>query len=452
MSLARLPRGSRAKPPGGTVWRWLDSLFARMLLVQATVVVMVVVLFVVFSIYKQSQSQARAMAPLWAAALAPVLAGRSGLPSVQPVATSVRLVPGPLPADATQFPFYQRLYTLAVELRAAGVPVRSARVSGSSGDSITWLLIDRGGHADWIGVQSALEGTDLRWRGAAALLIGTLGTLAAAWWLSRRVVLPLAELRQAMRRFAADGQPPGPARPGASRELRELTQQFADLARERQAAEAQRRTMLAAISHDLRSPLGRIRLAAELLPDAPGVDQRRSSIVRNVALADRLLGSFIELARAEDGPLTERVDLVALVAAVLADLARSEPALVPGALPDQPLWLQPASASALERALRNLLDNACHHGAGPIALALVRDGPTAVLSVRDHGPGIAPADRAPLLQAFARGDSSRNTPGTGLGLFIVQRTAQRHGGTLTLHDAAPGLRAELRLPVAPLAA
>ncbi len=435
----------RAVPARGRApLHWFDSLFARMLLVQAAVALMVVLLFVVFARYKQAQSQARATAPLWAAALAPVLAGRSSLPSMQSVNTIVRLVPGPPPAEAAQFPFLQRFWALAIELRAAGVPVQSIKVSGPTGNAVTWLQIDRGDRRQWIGVQSELEGTDLRWRGGLALLIGTLGTLAAAWGLSQRVVRPLADLRLAMQRFAVDGQPPEPAPAGAAAELRELTQQFADLARQRQALEAQRRTMLAAISHDLRSPLGRIRLAAELLPDAPGVAVRRSAIVRNVALADRLLGSFIDLARADEEPVAGRVDLAAL----LADLARGEPDLAAPTLPPQPLWLQPASASALERALRNLIDNARQHGAAPIEMSLRRDGDNAVLAVRDHGAGITPEAREAMLQPFARGEASRHTPGTGLGLAIVQRTAVRHGGHLVLADAVPGLRAELRLPLA----
>jgi two-component system osmolarity sensor histidine kinase EnvZ len=285
----------------------------------------------------------------------------------------------------------------------------------------------------------------LQLRSLGGLAIGVLGTLAAAWWLSQRVLRPVADLRRAMRRFEADGHLPAPAAANAPAELRELAQQFAALASQRQALEAQRRTMLAAISHDLRTPLGRIRLAAELLPEVDGVALRRETIVRNVGLTDRLLGSFIDLARADDEPVAGRVDLTALV----ADLSLGEADLAQPVLPAQPLWLQPASAVALERALRNLLDNARLHGVPPITLTLHRDGPWALLTVRDHGAGIAAEDRSAMLQPFTRGDASRHRPGTGLGLAIVQRTAVRHGGMLLLDGAGPGLRATLRLPLAP---
>ena len=273
--------------------------------------------------------------------------------------------------------------------------------------------------------------------------MGILALAAGAWWLSRRVLQPLAELRQAMSRFQTDGRPPGPASPGAPLELRELSQQFDELVRQRQALDTERRTMLAAISHDLRSPLGRIRMAAELLPEAEGVALRREAIVRNVLVADRLLGNFIDLARADEEPINDRVDLVALLVEHV-DVDTDGAQL---SLPANPVVLEPASALALERALRNLLDNARHHGAPPLQVALRVQGRQAVISVRDHGSGIAPDARSAMLQPFTRGEGNRQTPGTGLGLAIVLRTAQRHGGHLELLDAAPGLRAELQLPL-----
>lgn len=423
--------------------RWLDSLFARMLLVHAVVALMVVVLFSVFSLRTQALNAAHAVAPLWAAAIAPVLAGRESLPTNQSLAVSLRLLAGPPPPDAVMFPLMLRFRALASELREVGVPVRSIKISGRSDDAVTWLQIEHDGRLEWIGVQSEFEGADLRWYSLVGLLIGVLGILAAAWWLSQRVLRPVAELRQAMHRFETDGHLPPPASGGAPVELRELSQLYAELARQRRDLEAERRTMLAAISHDLRSPLGRIRLAAELLPEAEGVAVRREAIVRNVGLADRLLGSFIDLAHADEAPVAGRVELVALV----QDLVRHEPDLECAALPLPLLWLQPASAEALERALRNLIDNARHHGAPPIQMAVRRKGDWAVLTVRDHGIGIRADARTTMLQPFTRGDASRHTPGTGLGLAIVQRTAARHGGELVLDDAAPGLRAELRLPL-----
>ncbi|MBC7938379.1 MAG: HAMP domain-containing protein [Chitinophagaceae bacterium] len=424
---------------------WLDTLFARMLLVHMAVALLVALLFAVFAMRQQAQTLARATAPAWVAALAPVNQGLLTLPRDASVVTTVQLLSGPPPSDAAMLPVYPRFTTLAAELRARGVPVRSLRVSGRTGEAVTWLEIGRGDAVQWVGVRGEFEGIDVRERGTIGISIGLAATLVAAWWLSRRVLRPVSDLRRAMRRFESEGELPAPVAADAPIELRELAQQFSELARQRHELDEQRRTMLAAISHDLRSPLGRIRMAAELLPDGDGVAPRRDTIVRNVQVADRLLGSFIDMARAEDAPLTERVDLCALV----GEVAQGEADVRLGPLPEPAPWLEPADALSLERALRNLLDNARHHGAPPIELALRCEGREVVLSVRDQGPGIAAKALAEMQRPFTRGESSRLTPGTGLGLAIAQRTAHRHGGTLVLSNAAPGLRAELRLPWVP---
>lgn len=427
--------------------RWFDSLFGRVLLVQGLVALMVMLLFGVVALRQQSMALARATAPIWATALLPPATPAapsepaSTLPRNERVTTTVQLLAGPPPTDAVTTRWYPRFHALAAELRAVGVPVVSMRVSGTTGAAVTWLELESAGQLSWVGIRGELEGTDLRERGSLGLLAGALGTLLAAWWLSHRLVRPLTELKLAMRRFALDGRPPGPASASAPAELRELALQFAELARKRQALDEQRRTMLAAISHDLRSPLGRIRMAAELLPEGADVDKRREAIVRNVQLADRLLGSFIEMARADDEPLHDRVDLAAMLRQVLDDDDRFV-----AQIPEQPVWLQPASALGLERALRNVLDNARHHGAAPFEVQLGAQASQAVLTVRDHGAGIAAAEREKMLQPFVRGETSRQRPGTGLGLAIVQRTVHRHQGRLTLEDAAPGLRVRIELP------
>jgi len=420
--------------------RWFDSLFARLLLVQIALALTVAALFGALTLRQQAQALARATAPLWAAAIMPMLQGAAPPPDRVTVRTTVALREGPPPPDATPLLLYPRYRALAAELRALGVPLRSWQVSGRTGDSVTWLELESEGRRRWIGIRGELEGTDVRERGSIGFAIAFVMILLCSWWLNRRVLQPVADLRRAMRRFEADGLLPPPAAASAPVELRELAQQFAHFAAQRRDLDLQRQAMLAAISHDLRSPLGRIRLAAELLPDAPGVAVRRDAIARNVQLADRLLGAFIDMARAEDEALTDAVDLAALLRAVAeADVE------VAGI--ESVALLQPASAVALERALRNLIDNARLHGRGPITLSLTAQGRHAVLAVRDQGPGIPAGRRAAMLQPFQRGEQSRSVPGTGLGLAIVQRTAERHGGRLLLLDAAPGLRAELHLPL-----
>lgn len=438
--------------------RWRDTLFAKVLLLALGVAIVVAGLFGALAMRQLSRSQARVAAPIWAAALQPALEGRVALPAEVPARAMMTLVPGPPPADASPLWLYPRFRAIAEELRALGLPVRELRVSGRTGDAVTWLGIEQpGGMLRWIGVRGDYEGLDVRARGTLGFLIALAVIGAGAWWLTRRITRPVRELQLAMQRFGREGRLPeangaaagAGASTGVPAELRELVRQFEQVAAERAALDAERRTMLAAISHDLRSPLSRIRMAAELLPgEAEGVGPRRDSIVRNVQAVDRLLGSFIDFARGDSEPFDEAVDLGELLRQVVAE----EPGLVlalPADAAARPCVVPRANALALERALHNLLDNARRHGAAPVHVALERVGAAmAEIAVRDHGPGIADAaDRARLVQPFQRGEQGRRTPGTGLGLAIVARVAERCGGTFRLEPAAPGLRAVLRLPV-----
>lgn len=419
--------------------RMFDSLFARVLGVQLLLALAITVLLATVALRQQNQEMARHIAPLWAAALR-----HDAAPPVEvEVAATVSLLPGPLPPDVPPPLLNPRYRALAHELQRLGIEVQTVRPSGRGSAAVTWLEVaDREGGTRWLGVRGGLEGLEARDRGTLGLVLGLAAIALGAWWLSRRLLLPVQALAHSMQRFAAEGRLPLPPAPGAPRELRELAQQFGELARQRQVLDEERRTMLAAISHDLRSPLGRIRLAAELLPDE--VTARRDSIVRNVQVADRLLGSFIDLARADEEAMDGAVDLALLVQA----LAGAEPSVRVQALPpDGPCTVAPASAVALERVLRNLVDNARVHGQPPVELSLQVSGGVATLAVRDHGRGIDPAQRTAMLQPFTRGTHSREQPGTGLGLAIVQRTVARHGGWLELSDAAPGLYVRVHLPL-----
>lgn len=447
--------------------RWRDTLFAKVLTLALGVALLVLFLFGSLAMHQLSRANARASAPLWAAALRPALAGDVALPAQLPAAKTMHLVPGPPPPDAAELRLYPRFRFIADELRSLGVPVRELRVSGRTGDAITWLgfALETGGPAGagemrWIGVRGEYEGLDVRSRAFAGFAVALVIIGWAAWALSRRITRPVSELQQAMRRFGREGRLVAAAAPMAAAptgsaaqapaELRELLSHFDQVAAERAALDAERRTMLAAISHDLRSPLGRIRVAAELLPDDDeGVAARREAIVRNVQAVDRLLGSFIDFARTDSEVFDQAVNVVELARRVAAEEPDVELSAPPAGSPALIVpWAHPL---ALERALRNLVDNARRHGAPPLRLSVALAEPGwATLTVRDHGLGIASAeDRARLVLPFQRGEQGRRTPGTGLGLAIVARAAERCGGQLLLEDARPGLAATLRLPLAP---
>src|SRR5262249_1008188 len=145
-----------------------------------------------------------------------------------------------------------------------------------------------------------------------------------------------------------------------------------DALRARLAAhESERALLLAGVSHDLRSPLARVRMAAELLPDTPGVAERRASIVRNVDIADRLTGNFLDSWRPLELPLDAPVDPAAPARAGLE--TRGEPVQV--LAPDAPARLDVPQANALllERLRGNLVDNALRHGRPPACIRLRRE-------------------------------------------------------------------------------
>jgi hypothetical protein len=182
----------------------------------------------------------------------------------------------------------------------------------------------------------------------------------------------LQELQRSVRLFAETGEPPPPLKPRGPQELRQLAQQFDAFAAQRVQQDDARAMMLAGISHDLRSPLGRIRMAAELLPEAPGVAARREAL-RNAQLADELVGSFIALVRTATEPLDERVELHALVRELLGN---GDHADVHARLPaeGEALWVEPASRIVLQRCLLNLLDNARRYGRPPLEVDLQAQG------------------------------------------------------------------------------
>jgi two-component system osmolarity sensor histidine kinase EnvZ len=262
------------------------------------------------------------------------------------------------------------------------------------------------------------------------LLFG-LSVLASAL-IARRLAQPLEALRA---RIAADDTA-GALLPGASAEVEAIDEAWRHLRTSLDRQERERALLLAGVSHDLRSPLSRIRMAAELLPEADGVAPRREAIVRNAALADRLVGSFLDHVRSGELPLNETVDLAELARNVAAQRPAGGGELqlqLPATLP-----VPQINAGLIERCIANLLDNAFAHGKPPVRLAVGAADGRVWIEVADHGSGIAPDQRAAMLQAFARADTSRSRPGLGLGLSIVHRVALRLGGTVQFDAASAG--------------
>jgi len=199
--------------------------------------------------------------------------------------------------------------------------------------------------------------------------------------------------------------------------------------------ERERALMLAGVSHDLRTPLTKLRLGLEML-DNPAEADLIASMVRSIETADAVIDQFIDYARIGHDEAMQAVDLNALVRhAVQAVLdPRLEIALQLGELPE--VIVRPV---AVERLVTNLLQNAMRHGAPPFIVRTERVGERVRLAVQDSGPGIPEAEIDRLRRPFAQLDTARGgKPGAGLGLAIADRVARLHGGELGLRNRAEG--------------
>lgn len=277
------------------------------------------------------------------------------------------------------------------------------------------------------------------WMAAALVLvsasIGLLGTLALLWPLYRplrRLSLAQAALGRGER--VANLPTQGPY------ELAQLASGFNQMSDNLSALEDERRTLLAGVSHDLRTPLTRLRMRLALLD---GTDT--APYERDLDDIERITEQFLAYVRgqADAGPI-ERVELASL----LTEVAERYAPVCSLSL-DAPAGLYAEiDKLAVLRALGNLIDNALSHGSAPIALSTRAEAERVCLQVRDHGPGMSEAELQAAPRPFHRLDPARRGHGhCGLGLAIAERVARRHGGELILRNApGGGLLASLCLP------
>ncbi len=280
------------------------------------------------------------------------------------------------------------------------------------------------------------------------LLTGLAGVIALifAAWVAHLLTGPLSRLAARAPALLAGDFSVARLRSGP-REVGQLAQSiFAAGERLREAAQ-ERELMLAGVSHDLRTPLARLRVALELGDAAD--PQRREAMIADLQQLDDALEQCLAFVReGRDEALCE-FDLATLIGQLLALRAQPDDWQYRG--PDS--LIAEVRPTLLRRALANLMDNAERYGAGPFAVALENGDGWMCIRVEDRGPGVAPELLPQLGKPFVRGDAARGGRGSGLGLSIVLRAAELHAGTLLLRNReGGGFTAELRLPigVAPL--
>jgi two-component system osmolarity sensor histidine kinase EnvZ len=311
--------------------------------------------------------------------------------------------------------------------------VRGAWVSFNIDNDGYWVYMPRG----------RLDRNEpLRWIGWGALVL--ILALGGAYFIVSLINRPLRELTRAAGQMGR-GTTPQPVTESGPSETGTLAQAFNQMAADLQRLDDERALLLAGVSHDLRTPLSRIRLGLEMMGDKDD-DELKSGLVQDVEDIDVAIGQFLDFARLRD---TEEAvagtNLNALAENVISRYVRAGKPVHSRVGTMRALPLRPR---AMQRLLGNLIDNALRHGSGEVDVVTGEDDACVYLEVLDRGPGIPEDAVERMLQPFTRLDTARSGSGTGLGLAIVDRIARMHGGRIRLLlREGGGLRARVELPL-----
>ncbi|KAB2919244.1 MAG: HAMP domain-containing protein [Hyphomicrobiaceae bacterium] len=296
----------------------------------------------------------------------------------------------------------------------------------------------------WLSFATALPAGGPAFSAQFLLSMGIMALIivAVSVWAVRRVTAPLASLATAAERLGQDVNAPPLPETGTT-ETRQAARAFNDMQMRLRRLIENRTRLLAAISHDLRTPLTLLRLRAETVENA----QERDKMLGTITEMDSLIGATLQFAREESASEPRRpTDLASLLQSAVDEMSDAG---LPVRMESAEPVVYECQPAALKRAVRNLLDNAVKYGKA--GTARIRRASRAIeICVDDEGPGIPPSELARVLEPFYRVEESRSreTGGVGLGLAIAQSIVQAHGGVLTLSNRETGgLRAMITLPL-----
>ena len=306
-----------------------------------------------------------------------------------------------------------------------------------------WVRLPTGERDFWVAFPRGRIERDpstafIEW-GITGLVIAILGTFFIVWRFNR----PLGDLARAAVKLGQGADPPTITETGPS-EIRALTRAFNQMKDDLRKNERDRSTFLAGVSHDLRTPLSRLRLEVEML-DGKVDDTAQHAMIEDVGEMNAIIDQFIDFMRSEAAETLAPVNLSELARSCAERAARGG-VQVRCDLAEVPLlMLRPL---AMQRLTDNLLANAARHAGGEIVVSTRREDGRVILSVLDRGPGIPPEMVERLKEPFTRRDEARSgSSGAGLGLAIANRVAAIHGGTLDLvAREGGGLDARVSLP------
>jgi len=309
---------------------------------------------------------------------------------------------------------------------------------------LLWIKLVAGDRAYWAGFPLPTRSAEnvpsraLQW---SVVILAVL--LPSAYAFARYLARPLRQLNAAVA-SVGEGKSPPPLPESGPSEIVNLNRGFNQMMSNLSQMEQDRAVLLAGVSHDLRTPLARLRLGIEV---ATADERARQGMVEDIDEMDRIISQFLDFARPGGDCSVEVCDPGEIVATVAARHQRAgrDVRFAREELPTVAL-----RATAFERMIGNLVDNALRHGAPPVELAVRAAGGTLTVEVADHGSGIRAENVDYLKRPFTRGDPARGgAPGAGLGLAIVERIARMHGGTLDLLPrAGGGTLARVTIPLA----
>ena len=430
------------------------SLLARTFLLIAALVVLTTVAWLSLFRYVEAEPRARETAQLAASTVNLIRAAlfasaperRADLFVELITREGIRLLPAEASDEVAPLPNLRYINLVSDEIgKLLGSHTRvSLSVNDVPGFWISFRLDDQDEEEYWLILPQERAMRSFAWHWLAWGLLALALALAGAWLIVSRINRPLRALGRAALRVGR-GQYPDPLPETGADELRQLAAAFNRMAADLARHEQERAEVLAGISHDLRTPLTRLRLEAELsIADVAA----QEAVVADIEQMEAVIAQFMDYARGNAGEQAVPTDLAGLLGEVAGRQQAVGRQLQVSLDPLPELAVRPR---ALGRAVTNLVDNAFKYGGEPVELAANIQEGAVVIEVRDRGPGIPPAEAERLKRPFTRLDTARsNASGTGLGLAIVERVARLHGGSFQLLPReGGGLVARLRLPVKP---
>lgn len=444
--------------PGRFLKRFMPrGLFGRaLIIIVAPIVLLIGILSYVF-FERNLESSTRALATDVAADVALLVAledttqpgerERVRLLAEQQLRYRIRFRPGER-VTAPASPQRSTIDRALEEVMQQEIGTRRHFVTGREGDDFVIRVDVRGGVLDLLVPRGRVTIVQphifIAWMGGSSLLL-----IAIAVLFLRGQVRPIEKLARAAESFGKGRAVPD-FKPYGATEVRRAAQAFITMRERIERHVGQRTEMLAGVSHDLKTPLTRMKLALAMMPSDSPISADIDDLRADIAEMEHMLDDYLAFARGEGGEESAVTDLGALLRDTASGVAKAR-----GAADDALRLSAPESCmvsvkpASLRRCLSNLIDNAFKHGRH-VAVTLTRDARLVEITVEDDGPGIPEARQEEAFRPFHRLDEGRNlqTGGSGLGLAIARDIARAHGGDVTLgRSTLGGLKAIIRLPV-----